>query len=722
MKKLFYSLVALATLMLAGACQKEVDFLDGDTTVTFKVSAGESATKAQEIADGTNIDVLYWELYGTDIRTAKDPLGEGKIVDTDGNKEFTLPLKLVADQEYNIVFWAQVNNKNHYKTDDLRSVKIFSYADEKANDETRAAFFAVYNFETENGVAINETVTLYRPFSQLNLGATTYDTSLNLVNDGKIKVISTEVTVTSVANTFNTLDGIGEIDTENDSQFTGVVTYEAALTPNGVEDETKQLLEVNGQKYYWLGMNYLIVTGNSDNVDVDMTIVTNMGTIVHGVDNVPVKENYRTNILGNLLTTDATFNIVVDEEFEGSYLGEPFSELPPFDEDTNTWTITNADQLKFVAFGGTSFEGQIVELGADIDLAGVAWTPAGTSEAPFMGTFDGNNHKISNLTVAGVDYAALFAYTAEGATIKNLTLEDVVINSTKHAAGIVCIAAAGLTLENIVVSGQINAPAYAGGLLHNGANATIKNCVNNANVAAQRAGGIASWVTAGANIENVVNNGNVTATVGGSGIAHGFAGTIKNAVNNGEVSSANYEAAAGIVGVQKGVSTYEYCYNYGNVTSTFDDPNSSAAGILGQSAGSASTIKYCANYGDITAVNSYAAGIAYSLYGTINASYCYNSGKVSGADGAGAIAPKAQYGTADKANYCLNSGIIESANGTVYQGSNNNTSCFYYSNDMILSVKDNAEVEEADALALLNGGDDADFFTVDGGKIVVSAN
>ena len=56
MKKLFF--FAAAVMMLAAACQKqELDPLaDGDTKVTFTVSAGDVATRA--IADGKNIDLL----------------------------------------------------------------------------------------------------------------------------------------------------------------------------------------------------------------------------------------------------------------------------------------------------------------------------------------------------------------------------------------------------------------------------------------------------------------------------------------------------------------------------------------------------------------------------------------------------------------------------------------------------------------------------------------
>ena len=311
MKKILLLAAMAAAVFTAGSCHKEIAYLDGDTKVTFEVSTGDIATKA--IADGTNISVLHWELYGADIRTAQAPYGEDTVVDTDGDKTFTVELTLVADQDYNIVFWAETEDgQAHYVTDDLRSVKIKSYTDETANDESRAAFFATYAFHPQNGQSINETITLYRPFSQINLGATNYDTSLNLVNGGKIIVESTEMTVSKIADSFNTIDGVGETS----ASFNGTVTFAAAATPNGAADQTDKLLSVNGEPYYWVGMNYLIVEGNSDAVTVDVTLNTNMGVVSHSISNVPVKENYRTNILGDFLTTGAKFNIVVDERFQ----------------------------------------------------------------------------------------------------------------------------------------------------------------------------------------------------------------------------------------------------------------------------------------------------------------------------------------------------------------------------------------------------------------------
>ena len=445
-------------MLSAGSCQREIEYLEGDTNVTFEVSTGDIATRA--IADASNITVLHWELYGSDIRTAKAPYGEGTVTETDGDKKFTVNLRLVADQDYNIVFWAETEHGvTHYETSDLRNVKIKTYGDENANDESRAAFFAVHNFQTENGVNVNEEVTLYRPFAQINLGTTTYETSLNMVNGGKVAVNSTEMTVTSIANVFNTLDGVGVAE-----NFDGVVTFQAAATPNGEADETQKLLEVNGETYYWIGMNYLIVEGNSDAIDVDVTLNTNMGTVEHSINNVPVKENYRTNILGDFLTTGATFEIIVDERFEQpDYIADPY---PPVNE--KLYKVQTVDQLlKYVYMVNYVDKTLELEILNDITLpqyeiavdhanqtyvytttpvtvengipSGSNWVGIGdydTSEW-FYGKVNGKGHTISGLRLISSTHVAGFIGYAEcgGTVVENLNLTDAVVYNTAHYTG-----------------------------------------------------------------------------------------------------------------------------------------------------------------------------------------------------------------------------------------------------------------------------------------------
>ena len=715
MKKLLYSAVALATLFLAGSCQQEgMDSTKGDA-VTFTVAApGKTQTKA--IADGLNVDQLIYEVWLTP--TLGDLTKDGAVrlyqslpvaMEVEGGvNKATVTLDLVKDQNYTVLFWAQVDDADAYNTTDLTAV-TYAKNSYMANDESLAAFYAVAYVSdskhvTKAGEQTNGNVTLRRPFAQLNLG------TLNTPTYYTVSLVNSEVVLSNVNTVFNVATSVAS----DPVQF----TFNMAPVPSD-----PAILEVGPANYEWAAMNYVFA---GSNITVEYDIETslngspNLVTVNHTVENVPVKENHRTNIIGNLISSNLDYDIVVDENFDVTYIGEPFVELPPYDESTNTYVISNPDQLRYVALGGNDFEGQVVELACDIDFEGKAWTPVGTSEKSFNGTFDGKDYTISNLVVSDTDYAAFIAYAAEGSTIKNLTLENVHIDSNKHAAGVVCISGEGVTIENVTVTGVINAASYAGGIVHNAPYATIKNCENAAVITANRAGGIASWVTTGATLENVVNNGNITGYVGASGIAHGFAGTIKNAVNNGTITSTGVEPASGIAGVQKGASTYEYCYNYGDIVSTLDDPNSSAAGILGQTPGSIATFNYCANYGDITSEGCYAAGIGYGMYGgLIMANYCYNEGAVAGADGAGGISPKPQFSGDSNASRCLNSGVVTSSAGTAYQlASSSNVTGYYYAADDLLDAT-GAPVSMDAALVVLNGGADDSFFTTDSNKIVV---
>lgn len=390
--------------------------------------------------------------------------------------------------------------------------------------------------------------------------------------------------------------------------------------------------------------------------------------------------------------------------------------------------VNGINAFATIVNAGYTFEGKTVLVEKNIDLKGVEFEPIGTAENVFSGVFDGQNKTISNLVVENEGNGAMFAYVGANTVIKNLNLKDVDVKA-KYAAALLAEANDNVAVENITVSGNVNGTAYAAGVVClNSYSAdpsiSIKDCTNNATITSQRAGGIGAWVTANSTIENVVNNGDITGSISAAGITNRVGGTVKNAVNYGTIVGNGTEASSGIAGTSTAVANFEYCYNYGNVTTTTDNPNSSAAGILGQTPSKAATFNYCANYGAIVAEQSYAAGIGYSLYGNIKANYCYNAGAVNGADGAGAIAPKAQYGANDTANCCLNAGEITSAK-KVYQGSNKNTNSFYYSNGELwkMNLEGKKEVvtlsTTEDALALLNGGADADFFVVENDVITV---
>ena len=126
---------------------------------------------------------------------------------------------------------------------------------------------------------------------------------------------------------------------------------------------------------------------------------------------------------------------------------------------SGTYTISSADELKALS-GKTIPNGVTLVLANDIDMSGVTgW--AGI--ANFKGTFDGNGHKISNLTGT----QGLFASTS-GATIKNVGLENVNINGSSNVGGLIGSSSSGTNISNCYTTGTVNGTGNnIGGLVGN---------------------------------------------------------------------------------------------------------------------------------------------------------------------------------------------------------------------------------------------------------------
>ena len=207
MKRLTILAAALATLFLAGSCRQEnLEPEVQGKSVTFTVEA-PAAVQTRAIADGLNVDQLIYEVWLTDGEDQRDlsnavRLYQGKteMVVADKKNTAKVTVDLLQDQHYTVLFWAHVKNADAYNTEDLRKVtyrkELSKYA---ANDESLAAFYAV-SFITDGDPA-EQTVTLTRPFAQLNLG--TLNSKAD--NDGTytIALDKSKVQVSDVPTVFN---------------------------------------------------------------------------------------------------------------------------------------------------------------------------------------------------------------------------------------------------------------------------------------------------------------------------------------------------------------------------------------------------------------------------------------------------------------------------------------------------------------------------------------
>ena len=104
----------------------------------------------------------------------------------------------------------------------------------------------------------------------------------------------------------------------------------------------------------------------------------------------------------------------------------------------------------------------------DLDLSGQNWTPIGTTDRPFKGNFNGNNHIISNITVNNPsgDYNGLFGWV-EGSIyhplesddvpgsdyIKNFVVKNANIRGRDYTSGVAGRVHGALVFENVILDG-----------------------------------------------------------------------------------------------------------------------------------------------------------------------------------------------------------------------------------------------------------------------------
>ena len=241
------------------------------------------------------------------------------------------------------------------------------------------------------------------------------------------------------------------------------------------------------------------------------------------------------------------------------------------------------------------------ELTDNIDMSSIAnFAPIGTQEHPYTGTFNGNGHSISGLSVSGSGAAGLFGYV-NGATIQNINLCDSQITATgDYAGGIVGFATDNAKIVNCSTS-KIRIDAansrHIGGIIGRGEGSTeISNCTNTSTLAGTyNVGGIAGSLNGGS-ITNCGNSGDLPA-IWANGCVGGIvgftnAGQISTCYNTGKVTGASNADVGGIVGLFKSSFSISDCYNVGDVHG-----GQLTGGIAGSAIG---TFRYCYNTGAVT--------------------------------------------------------------------------------------------------------------------------
>lgn len=153
----------------------------------------------------------------------------------------------------------------------------------------------------------------------------------------------------------------------------------------------------------------------------------------------------------------------------------------------NPYEIAAADDLyEFAIKVNEGDNTACAVLTADITLPiDTNWTPIGNDSNQYKGTFDGDGHTITGLSVDiqsdNIIYAGLFGYIGEGGTIKNVSLTDskITCSGNRVYAGGVCGWNSG-TIENCYNTGDVSGEEEIVGAIVGGVcgfnDGTIQNC------------------------------------------------------------------------------------------------------------------------------------------------------------------------------------------------------------------------------------------------------
>ena len=321
MKKYIYQLFAIAALWLGTAsCSNEDEVIpsgkDEGVEVNFNLSlegtvpsrAADHDVAGDIYATGKTVDNVIAAVFfnGEEIiRKTTNSIGS--------DLKCNVTFRLIEGQSYDFVFWAEKSGT--YDTEKLTAIGM-NYSNVAANDEKRDAFTAVEKGLLVKNGGMTKDIVLTRPFAQLNIASTDEEHTIAEAASFGCDQLQSQVFVQGVYSIYNAY-------TETPSAPVDV-TFKLAQVPGAQGEVLKNVKskdDTEGTDYKgYLSMNYFLAEKmSSQNITMGARFRSSVkGTtdVTIGIPNVPVQRNYRTNIIGNILTEQVVFNIVIDPNFK----------------------------------------------------------------------------------------------------------------------------------------------------------------------------------------------------------------------------------------------------------------------------------------------------------------------------------------------------------------------------------------------------------------------
>lgn len=291
MKNLIYLLLVMPLLFTS--CSKDDEMASEETV---QVSFSTELPKRIGTRAGTtdlNVNKVVCAVFegGEEISTLRE------VITIQEGEDIVFAPRLIKGRTYDVVFWA-MKDKN-YNVNDMTAI---TRASETTAAESDFDAFTE-SVEVEVTGSKSETITLKRPLAQLNLGVTLDDWNA-VASEETFGMKPTKMIITLTGkDTFNALTGA---TTGEDKE----VTY--TLDVSG-ED-----LVAGDETYKSIAMCYVYPDAGQENIDITYTIYDQDNDVIREdvtIQNIPLENNYRTNVVGGLLTGTITYTITFEKDF-----------------------------------------------------------------------------------------------------------------------------------------------------------------------------------------------------------------------------------------------------------------------------------------------------------------------------------------------------------------------------------------------------------------------
>ncbi len=291
MKRLIYLILAMPLFFTS--CSKDEEMVSEESVqVSFSTELPKRIGTRASTTD-LNVNKVVCAVFedGEEIGTLRE------VITIQEGEDIVFAPRLIKGRTYDVVFWA-MKDKN-YNVNDMTAI---TRASETTAAESDFDAFTE-SVEVEVTGSKSETVTLKRPLAQLNLGVTLDDWNA-VASEETFGMKPTKMIITLTGkDTFNALTGA---TTGEDKE----VTY--TLDVSG-ED-----LVTGDETYKSIAMCYVYPDAGQENIDITYTIYDQDNDVIREdvtIQNIPLENNYRTNVVGGLLTGTITYTITFEKDF-----------------------------------------------------------------------------------------------------------------------------------------------------------------------------------------------------------------------------------------------------------------------------------------------------------------------------------------------------------------------------------------------------------------------